>query len=427
MGSIYKNILVLASGSILARLIGILSIPIITRIYSPADMGVLSAFISLTGVFLAFTSLRYSVVIPLPRTLGYALNSSVLCLIILSVVSTLLFIITFFFSPDIFQLFNLAALNDYWYLLPISVFLFGLAEILNIWAVRYKQFKLISTANVFQSSVGALSKIIFGLLSVNPISLIIGQMLVQAGCVITLFKFYSSNYNKKKISIKRMLFIARYYIDIPKFRLPSQVLLSLSVSMPILFFSSYFGTEVTGQVGLALMVLSLPISLIGQTIGQAFYGEIANIGRKNPLKIQKISQDILKKLLLISLLPFIVLVIFGEDLFKLFFGSEWAEAGQYARIMSLYIIANLASSPLVNILNIYARNSFYLWINLSRFLLLIGVFSVSLLFDFSVIKTLVLYSISLSAHYLLTTSLIFKVLKEEVVKLDENLSIQEYS
>jgi len=419
MSSLYKNMFALASGSIVAKFIGILSIPIITRLYSPADMGVLSAFISLTGVLLAFTSLRYSVVIPLPRTLGYALNSSVLCLIILSVVSALLFTVTFFFSPAIFQLFNLTALNDYWYLLPISVFLFGLAEILNIWAVRYKKFKLISTANVLQSSIGSLSKIIFGLLSVNPLGLIIGQMLVQAGCVITLFKFYSSKYKKNKIRIKKMLFIARYYIDIPKFRLPSQILLSLSLNMPILFFSSYFGSEVTGQVGLALMVLSLPISLIGQTIGQAFYGEIANIGRKNPLKIEKISQDILKKLLLISLLPFTVLVIFGDDLFKVVFGPEWAEAGQYARIMSIYIVANLASSPLVNILNIYARNSFYLWVNFSRFLLLIGIFSVSLLFDFSIVRTLILYSTFLTTHYIVITSLIFKVLKEEVVKLDK--------
>jgi O-antigen/teichoic acid export membrane protein len=424
MSRIYRNILVLASGSIVARIIGVVSIPIITRLYSPADMGVLSAFISLTGVLLAFTSLRYSVVIPLPRTLGYALNSSVLCLIILSVVSALLFTITFFFSPAIFLLLNLAALNDYWYLLPISVFLFGLAEILNIWAVRYKKFKLLSTANVFQSSIGSLSKIIFGLLSVNPIGLIMGQILVQAGCVITLFKFYFSKYNKKKISVKRMIFIARYYIDIPKFRLPSQVLLSLSINMPVLFFSSYFGIEVTGQVGLALMVLSLPISMIGQTVGQAFYGEIANVGRKNPRQIQKISKDVFKKILLISLLPFIVLGIFGEDLFKLVFGPEWAAAGQYSRIMSLYIVANLVSSPLVNVLNIYARNSFYLWINLSRFLLLIGVFSASIVFEFSVIKTLLFYSILLSAHYVFITSLIFKVLKEEVVKLDKGLCIQ---
>lgn len=419
MSSIYKNILVLASGSIIARIISIVSIPIISRIYSPADMGVLSAFVSLTSVLVAFTSLRYSVVIPLPRTLGYALNTSVLCLIVLTIISLLIFIITFFYSSTLFQFFNISYLNNYWYLLPISVFLFGLSEILNIWAVRFKSFKLISVANVYQSSIGSLSKIVFGFFSANPISLIIGQILVQAGCVITLSKFFISKYDKKKISIKKMLFISRYYIDIPKFRLPSQVLLSLSVNMPILFFSSYFGSQITGQVGFALMVLSLPISLIGQTIGQAFYGEIASIGRREPHRIRKLSRDILKKLLVISLLPFILLVIFGEDLFKFFFGPEWADAGQYARIMSLYIIANLASSPLVNILNVYVRNSFYLWINLSRFFLLIGVFSISISIDLNIIKTLVLYSVCMTVHYIIITTLIFKVLKEEVVKLDK--------
>ncbi|MFB2726374.1 lipopolysaccharide biosynthesis protein [Shewanella mangrovisoli] len=424
MSSIYKNILLLTSASILSRLIGILSIPIITRLYSPSDMGVLSAFISITSVLLAFSTLRYSVVIPLPRTQGYALNASVLCLIVLSFVCTLLFILIYFFYEVFFDFFNLNALIEYWYFLPISLLLFGLVEILNTWAIRYKKFKLISSANVFQSSIGATSKIIFGLVNLNPIGLIIGQVLVQAGSVIMLLKFYFSKYSSKKVSIKRILYIARYYSDIPKFRLPSQVLLALCVNMPILFFSYHFGTEITGQIGLALTVLSLPVSMIAQTIGQAFYGEVANIGRKKPRLIQELSKDIFKKLLIISLVPFTVLVIFGEDIFKIAFGAKWSDAGLYARIMSLYIVTNLVSSPLVNILNIYARNSLYLWINLSRFLLLIGIFSLSFCFEYSIVNTLLIYSLLLSVHYMFITLLIFKVLDFEVIKFDGNVNVQ---
>lgn len=419
MSSFYSNILTLVTGSIAARLIGILSIPIITRLYTPEDMGILSAFISLTGVLLAFTSLRYSVVIPLPRTLGYALNSSMLCLIILGVVSSLLFFITYFYYPLIFQLLNLDELNAYWYLLPICVFLLGLVEILNTWAVRWKEFKLLSKANVLQSSVGTISKIIFGLMSVGPLGLVIGQILVQAGSVITLFKFYLINFDKKVINTKKMLFIASYYADIPKYRLPSQVFLSLSMNMPILFYSSYYGSEEAGKVGLALMVLSLPISLIGNTVGQAFYGEIAALGRKHPVKIEKVTRALLKKLLVISLLPFILLTLFGEVAFEIVFGEEWLDAGQYARIMGIYLVANLASTPLVNILNVYARNSFYFWINLSRLLLLIGLFSLSIVLGLAIENTLLLYSFLLTFHYAVISYLILKVLKNEI-KLLEN-------
>lgn len=424
MSNIYKNILILTSASVLSRLIGMLSIPIITRLYSPSDMGVLSAFISITSVLLAFSTLRYSVAIPLPRTQGYALNASVLCLGVLSVVFIISFIITYFFHEVIFGVLNLNALIDYWCFLPIALFLFGLVEILNTWAVRYKEFKLISTANVFQSSIGATSKIILGFVNFNAIGLIIGQVLVQAGSVIILLKFYFSKYSSGKVTLKRMLYIARYYSDIPKFRLPSQVLLALSVNMPILFFSYQFGTEITGQIGLALMVLSLPVSMIGQTIGQAFYGEVASIGRKKPKQIQKLSKDIFKKLLLISLVPFSLLLIFGEFFFEVAFGENWSDAGLYARIMSLYIVTNLVSSPLVNILNVYARNSLYLWINLSRFMLLVGVFSLSIYFKFSIVKTLFVYSLLLSMHYMFITLLIFKVLDFEVLKLDGNVSVQ---
>jgi O-antigen/teichoic acid export membrane protein len=416
MSSIYRNILVLVSGSILARLIGILSIPIITRLYSPSDMGVLTTFISITGILVAFTSLRYIVVIPLPRTQTYALNASVLCFIILSVVSSILFIITLFFHQFIFDLLNLSVLNKYWYLLSVSVFLFGLVEILNAWAVRHKKFKLMSRVNVFQSFIGASGKIFFGLFNINFLGLLVGQILVQAGSVLTLLKFYFSEFDLKKIKFKKILFIVNFYSDIPKFRLPSQVLLSLCVNMPILFFSSFFGVEVTGQIGLAMMVLNLPISLIGQTIGQAFYGEIASIGKKKPHQIKRISEDVLKKLIFFSLVPFIILLIFGEDLFKFVFGPVWSDAGLYARIMSLYLITNLVSSPLVNILNVYSRNSLYLWLNLTRFILLIGIFSISLLFEYSIVNVLILYSILLSAHYVCIIFMIFRVMNNEVMK-----------
>ena len=416
MNNLYKNIVILASGAMVGRLIGFVSIPFVTRIYSPEDMGVLTVFLSIITVIGSFTTLRYTVTIPLPRTHGYSLNASILCLILLSIISIAVFIVLYFFSDNLFNFLNITILNDYWYLLPLSVFIIGCSEILTVWAVRYKQFSLISKSSVFQSALGSISKIGLGLISANHLSLIISLILLQMSSVLLLLRFFLKGLSWKKTSIKKIIFIAQYYSDVPKYRLPAQILLNLSSNLPILFFTSFYGTYTAGQIGLALMVLNLPIALIGKTIGQAFYGEIASIGRKNAFQIQKISRGLFKKLICVSFIPFLTLLTFGETLFKITFGPEWVDAGLYASIMSIYIVVNLISAPLVNVLNIFAKNSFYLWINIFRISLLSVVLGASKLYELDIVNTLIAYSVSLSVCYLTITAIIFKLIDDEVLK-----------
>ncbi|MDZ7775662.1 MAG: hypothetical protein U5L09_08740 [Bacteroidales bacterium] len=61
----FQNIAVVAGGNTAAKLIGILSAPVITRLYSPEDYGVFSVFASAVAVIGALSTLRYAVAIPI--------------------------------------------------------------------------------------------------------------------------------------------------------------------------------------------------------------------------------------------------------------------------------------------------------------------------------------------------------------------------
>src|SRR5690554_3967234 len=78
----YKNIAIVASGNITARLITILLTPVITRLYSPADYGIYNVFMSVIGITGALATLRYSVTIPVARDEKLADNLLKLCFII---------------------------------------------------------------------------------------------------------------------------------------------------------------------------------------------------------------------------------------------------------------------------------------------------------------------------------------------------------
>ena len=57
--SFLKSIIILATGSFIAQIFAVACSPILTRIYSPEDMGIFTYIISLTAIFMGVINARY--------------------------------------------------------------------------------------------------------------------------------------------------------------------------------------------------------------------------------------------------------------------------------------------------------------------------------------------------------------------------------
>lgn len=412
-GSIFKNMMILASGVGAARVLTLFTAPIVTRIYQPDDFGVLSFLGALAGILVPFGTLRYSMAIPLPEKDGVAVNLTVLSVFFLLLISGLIMLFFLFFAPNILGVFSMEKLLPYWWLLPITTAGTGFYELLQNWALREKAFKPLARTGIWQTVVGAVAKISLGLLGFKPLGLLIGQVLSQTAGILTLMRccYHKIQNNFRHVTKARLLFLLRRYADFPKYRLPSQFLLAFSSRAPILFFSWQFGAEVTGQLGLALTMLALPMTLFGKTISQAYYAEIAKIGKKNPEKIYLITKSITKKLFLLGLVPFFILLLGGPWLFETFFGAAWREAGVFCSILSIYLLAQFVSSPLMNVLNVLEQQNTYLKINIYRFSVLAAVFFVSKYLNLEYLYVIEMYSIVLSFFYISISFLIFKMIR----------------
>jgi O-antigen/teichoic acid export membrane protein len=420
ISSIFRNMVMLSTGEGLVKVISFITTPILTRIYLPEHFGVLSIFAALTAMIVPFGTLRYSMAIPLPKNDGLATNLAILSGIFLLIVSTLVFIFFWAFSPALLSLLSMKPLLPFWWLLPLAVAGTGLYELLTEWAVREKAFKPLAKTKVWQKVLGASFKIGLGLLGFKPLGLLIGQIFSQAGGIISLLKNFWIKLKSKlrQVTKKRMWFLFRRYADFPKYRLPSQFLLSFSTRAPLFFFAWHFGSETTGQLGLALMILALPMTLFGQTIGKAYYGEVAKIGKKNPEKIYSITKSITKKLFLISILPFLVLLFGGPWLFKIVFGEVWREAGVFVSILAVYLLPQFIYAPIGNgIFNVFEKQSKVLIINLSRMTLIILVFSLSHIISLEASLSLLLYSIVLGVYFIIVMMFIFMIIKKELKKI----------
>lgn len=412
-GSIFRNMVVLVSGSVVARGIALATMPVITRIYTPDHMGVLSVFTSMTEILIPLGTLRYSAAIPLPKKDGTAANLFALCMVLLVTVSLVTGFVFWFFAPILLQWFSMPELLPFWWLVVPTIAGAGIYEVLSVWAMRDKSFKALSISIVWQSALSSGVKIGLGLLGFKPLGLLIGQVMSQmSGCTSLTASFYPRlKAALRQVSVKRMIFVLKRYADFPTFRLPSQFLLAFSASAPLLFSAMLFGKETTGQLGLALTTIALPIALFGNTTGQAYYAEIAKIGPKNPDKIRQITKSVTRKLFFAAIPPFLLLLLAGPWLFTIVFGKAWGEAGLFARILSVYLLSQFVSNPLMNVLNIFNRQRLFLGFNVARSVLILIIFGIAWLLSLNASVTIVLYSVFLTIHYLFISKTIIGVIK----------------
>jgi O-antigen/teichoic acid export membrane protein len=403
----------LATGSGIARIIGMVTVPIITRIYSPEHFGVLSIFTVLIAMLTPFSTLRYATAIPLTKRDSTAVNMVGLCTIFLAISTLLLFLLFWITAPAILRALSMEQMLPYWWLVPLAVTGAGLYELLGNWATREKAFRVLAKTQVWQVLLGGSVKIGLGLLGIKPLGLLLGQLFTEAGGILSLLRSFRANlyHNWQYVGKKRVLFLLKRFSDFPRYRLPSQFVLILSSRAPLLFFSWQYGAATTGQLALSLSMIALPMSLFGQTIGQAYYAEIAKIGRKNPKQIYAITKNITKKLFLISLLPFALLVLLGPWLFQLVFGHPWREAGGFSSILAIFLLTQFISTPLVNAMNVFERQKMFLTINLVRLVLILLIFGIGHALLLPASMMLLVYSLGLSAHYLFTAFMVFGVIK----------------
>ncbi|MAE10064.1 MAG: translocase, partial [Candidatus Marinimicrobia bacterium] len=124
-----KNVLTLVTGTTIAQAIPIAISPILTRIYTPEDFGVLALFISITTILGTIANGRYELAIVLPKRDNNALELTALSIIITMGFSLLLVILVILFHDPLLSYLNNDRFSFWLYLIPLSVLLFSLFNI----------------------------------------------------------------------------------------------------------------------------------------------------------------------------------------------------------------------------------------------------------------------------------------------------------
>lgn len=346
-----KNVTPLVRGSILSQLILILSTPIITRIYSPESYGFLTLYLAVISIITIFINARYEQSIMLPESKNEAKNLFFLSLLISCTFSILIFvsiILIYYICPD-YENFSLL------FIIVPAVFFTGILQPLGVWNNRLSEFNKIANVHVSQTTTTALVQIILGtFFQLKQLGLLIGPIAgLFIGIIVYLrTKIFRTSTYLKSINFSQVKKAAYKYREFPYYSIFGALTISIASQAPIFFIGTSYETSYIGQYGLASRIVLIPIVLLSTAFFQVIFQRISLLAYENFFSIRAFIINKLITLVLIGIVPLIILSIWSEYLFVLFFGNDWALAGTYATYLSWVAYIKLCVNPLMAIFNI---------------------------------------------------------------------------
>ena len=333
-----RNFAKLLSANVLAQVIGLIVYPILTRIYSPEDFGLLNLFLSIGGVLLILSTAEYYNAIVLPKEDKEAVGVVHLSLLLL-LATVVLTGISVLFSDSIAKIFDTPDLAKYYWLMPIMVFVLGAWNILNYWYIRREQYNRISGYQLSQSVLSASSKIGLGYVGLLRCGMIISAVLAP---LVSLLVSIGISFSREKqlllqFSKANICRMANIYRNFPIYSLPRSMVNMVAGQLPVLLLTPIFGSKEVGFWSMALMLGFVPISVITKSLYQVLYQQITTLVNDNQL-IGSVLRRFTIGVLIVGAPVAVGLYFVLPVLTEWFLGSGWETTGQYIRWMLPWLL-----------------------------------------------------------------------------------------
>lgn len=347
-----KNIFALMTGTAIAQAIPIIVSPILLRIYTPEDFGVLAVFMAITSILGIFATGRYDVAIMLPAKEKDSASLLILSCSIAFVLSFLTLFLILLFHDQLVAWIENDLIADWLYLVPLSMFLVGILQSLTYWNNRQSKFAYVARAQVGQGTTTAGSQIGLGCSPIGSGGLIIGTLIGQVVCIVMLShrNFSRLLRQTRQVSRLRVLKNVVKYKNFPLYSSWGSVFNAAASQMPVFILAASFGLATSGLFALTTRVLAMPLTLISSAVYNVMLQRVTEVYNSEPEKLTSLVLRSAGYLAILSLPIIISMNLFGEFLFIFVFGDEWAKSGEMAAVLSFAIAVRFAVSPLSTVL-----------------------------------------------------------------------------
>lgn len=330
---VVKNIVVLIGGGISAQLITMLSLPIIVRLYGPDVYGQFSIISSMAMVFSAFLgfSLPIALLVEKDKNKVSKIIDTIAKLLLLWLIFGVLVVAPFFWiAPESYT----KNIGNIFTALVMGIVMVAFQVVQNSLNIQERYLDL-GKLRVLNAAISSGLKILAGLFIVTVSILVASHILLM----LTFSFILLSGYFQKNFLLSVRL---GDYSDFIINRSSQETLNAISQAAPVLFVGFYFGDNFAAFVGMAIVLLSLPSTMIATTVNNLLYPKLKTLSLVDGTRLVR---RIFIFLALLGSLTFGLMLLIIDPLVLYVFGPGWEVTGYVVFWFGLSYVFQMANKP----------------------------------------------------------------------------------
>jgi O-antigen/teichoic acid export membrane protein len=321
-----------------AQSISVVLSPLLSRIYTPHQFGLLGALTAVIMVGVPLTTGRYELALPRAKTEREAYAVVLVCCAVIAfmtaVFGALAFVLTRSSGPA-----WTAPLREYWYFVPLCLSLIALYDMLAIEASRRGELSPLAASKVTQSTFGVGGQIVFGLLGFGTFGLLSGFAINQAAGVTRLFRaFVVGHRGKAPLDLSELAATARRHRHFPLYTSWANALDSGTRWALQFAVSTLWDPRIGGFIFLSDRIIGRPLQLLGTSLLPVYIADVSKAMRDAPSEIPNLFRSTLRKQAIVSVTWTAAAVLTVPWLIGPLFGSQWTDSVHYVQLMALAVL-----------------------------------------------------------------------------------------
>lgn len=341
-----RHSFILTAGTVLAQCIPLLFMLILSRYYSNASFGVYQLFYQVSIILGVVANGRLEQPVMTTkedRDADSLFNTATK----LSLYVGLALIVLFSLAAVLFPGSKIiTGLGGWLWVLPLSIYLNANMQLLGNGLNRKKDYRSMVMAKILLVLFTSIVPAIGILFHWNN-----SALLLIAGYMVGLLSgvYFSKLKANRQLRLSlRMDATDRDNLKAQKhfiyYSTPAILIDQLAASLPLLFIANWYGNAATGDIGFAQRILIVPSVFIAGSVSQVYFKQASDHFHSGK-DLYRLTVRTFIVLLLIGSVPFMTIILWGDQLLPWIFGDQWIHASHLAQVLSWAMILKFAVSP----------------------------------------------------------------------------------
>lgn len=402
-----RSVGILASGTLLAQAIGLITTPIVSRLYTPADFGDFALIGAGAALLSSLISLGMRSAIVKAPSEADSRRVLAVTIAIPALIATVVLVATLAMSPMV-RFFDSGL--DY---IAVCMLVWSIAVLdnatgaLSAYANRGGFNRVLFMNSLLGAAATLIVTVSLGLAGVGALGLVAGTLCaLLVSSVQMVVRLRPFRHRLVRTDVSKVFRANRAFIT---FQYPANIIENLSAQAPRLALSPLFGSTAIGLYAMTDKLLGVPLRLVGAPVGTVYFREAS----KRSLAGEDLAHFTLRvvvAIMALAYLPLVVTVIWGEPILAWLLGPEWAGAGALASILIVRQLFILLRTSVGMAWVVLDRQPVNLAISVLRLIIEVGALVAGALTTGNVIGAFMWFAAAGTLFYLVELTLMFRAL-----------------